>query len=471
MPQIIVYIQDKKRLAKLIEVIRKQVSSFEKNADYLEIHANISEANKENVKDYVDRVRVVFMTASASRGLSFPKTTHILVDIPRFEVEQNLMEIIQVMYRSRGEREMDMKEKEVLFYLSDRAVYYEGDRELSLRESVLNLLNVLLILKTSIMTRIAGSGQVGLQRLMMIPVGGKSVLAAGGTYIGKMGRLIGELRKQYELKPDHRDLKDASVGLRELFGQADLRVTNTSPPTTVKAMYQHPAATYLALRTSFSSKFEDAVFNGLHKLLEWEPMELGYISGGLLIVPIINKKVQERYLLKVEEKLREAKDSTLWQALKRICVNGEYPESLQSAAKDALDLLELLNKTSPEKIQQLMQDSQHADQYYAFPLLTFMHSEMMKRYFNCEKGEQEEPAFKSLLTAYIHTLYPVTDILPIGESYRDFPFILFRSFNLKEVRHKIFADTYLCISNEMNVLNMLLAYRQETSEESSFKSR
>ena len=43
------------------------------------------------------------MTASGSRGLSFPKTKHILVDIPHFQIEKNLMEVIQVIYRGRGE--------------------------------------------------------------------------------------------------------------------------------------------------------------------------------------------------------------------------------------------------------------------------------------------------------------------------------------------------------------------------------
>jgi hypothetical protein len=37
--------------------------------------------------------------------------------------------------------------------------------------------------------------------------------------------------------------------------------------------------------------------------------------------------------------------------------------------------------------------------------------------------------------------------------------VVFRSFNLKEVRNKLFSDTYLFISHEMNVLNMLLSYK------------
>ncbi|GAC1505660.1 MAG: hypothetical protein NVS2B14_17870 [Chamaesiphon sp.] len=90
--QLIVYIQDKPRLQRLIEEIKNQRKKFEKNRDYLEIHADISPQEKEDIDKYKNSVNVVFMTSSASRGLSFPKTKHILVDIPRFEIEKNLLD-------------------------------------------------------------------------------------------------------------------------------------------------------------------------------------------------------------------------------------------------------------------------------------------------------------------------------------------------------------------------------------------
>src|SRR5260370_7760800 len=94
------------------------------------------------------------MTASASRGLSFKRAKHILVDIPHFAIEQNLMEILQVIYRGRG-GDFDQDEKTLTFYLADRIAYPEqADRELALKESLLHLLNLTLILKTPTMTHI-----------------------------------------------------------------------------------------------------------------------------------------------------------------------------------------------------------------------------------------------------------------------------------------------------------------------------
>src|SRR5258708_38299558 len=133
------------------------------------------------------------MAASESRGHTFKRANHIVVDMPHFENEQNLMEILQVIYRGRG-GDFDQDEKTLTFYLADRIAYPEqADRELALKESLLHLLNVMLILKTAIMTRIEGSGQLGLnQRFRMIPIGGKSVLSAGGIFSKRLSYLLRE---------------------------------------------------------------------------------------------------------------------------------------------------------------------------------------------------------------------------------------------------------------------------------------
>ena len=125
----------------------------------------------------------------------------------------------------------------------------------------------------------------------------------------------------------------------------------------------------------------------------------------------------------------------------------------------ALELVDQLNDASADKTQRFSQDSWNADQYYAIPLLAFLQEAIIKEHFSQAPEEPEENSFRWLLAAYTHTLYPITSTLPIGDEYEEFPFILFRSFNLKEIRKRIFSDTHLLISNEMNVLNMLLSYR------------
>ncbi len=78
-PQQLVYIQDKRRLAELIQEIKKIRGTFEPNKDYLEIHANISERDKQDIKEFRKTARVVFMTASASRGSLSPRPPRFLL--------------------------------------------------------------------------------------------------------------------------------------------------------------------------------------------------------------------------------------------------------------------------------------------------------------------------------------------------------------------------------------------------------
>ena len=195
-------------------------------------------------------------------------------------------------------------------------------------------------------------------------------------------------------------------------------------------------------------------------MLEWDPLELGFIAGGLLIVSLADKIMQERYLMQLASKLKITKESDLWQEMKSIRANREYAPSLHTAIQDAIELIEKIASASPEKTQQLVEDSQQGDQYYALPLFTFMYRDLMKKYFSQKKSEIQQLAFRAILTSYIKNLYPVTTVLPIGDGYREFPFIVFRSFTFKEARNKMFADIYLLISNEMNVLNMILSYKK-----------
>lgn len=402
------------------------------------------------------------MTASASRGLSFKMARHILVDIPHFEIEQNLMEILQVIYRGRG-GDFDQDDKTLTFYLSDRVVYSDStDRELSVRESMLHLLNVLLILKTSIMTRIEGSGKIGLnQRFMMIPIGGKSVFAAGDTFTARMSKLIKELRDLSHRYWDDKRLEYVYTSLTRILGNACISLISTKE--------QHPdddglvRRSYLPLIRSFSDDFAGAVHKGFDRLLMQPPLERAYLSGGLLIVPIIQKSIQEKYWMQIEDIFeQDENERDLLASMRELSRSQRYPESLQVAMRDAIALIELLKDMSMGKTPHFEQESDHTDQHYALPLLTFLVSDVIKEYFKGkqEREEDSEMPFRSLLTAYVRTLYPADSILPIGSSYEEFPFVVFRSLNLSEARRKMFTDKYLFMSHEFNILNMLLSSRE-----------
>jgi hypothetical protein len=450
--QIIVYIQNKQRLAELIARIRDSRGKFEQFTDYLEIHASISEEEKEQIQKCKDTAKVIFMTASGSRGLSFPKTKHILVDIPRFQIEKNLMEVIQVIYRGRGEdkhgKTLDGEDKELVFYLSDTAVYYADDAELSLKESKLNLLNLLLILKTAVMTRILGYGYLGREKFLMIPIGGKSVSAVGDTFSNKMASLIKTLKS--ESQRGDMLLKEVYTSLEELLDRGDFVLTNSDNS-------RHKGDSYLEMRDNFNRNFLEKC-NPLAGLLSYDNLEIGHVCGSLLVVPLANKNLAEKYQISLHQKIKKCVDNQLLQKMYRIRDSKLYPENVISAIKGgAIELVQFLN-SEVEKTQYFEQLSQQFDRYYAIPLFAFVSGEEMQEYFaDLKQEEPDDNRFRDILSAYMRSLYPVGSVMPIGHKYQEFPFIVFRSYSLEQSREKIFTDKYLLTSNELNVLNLILS--------------
>ncbi|NET46164.1 MAG: helicase [Okeania sp. SIO2B3] len=468
--QILVYIQDKQKLQKLIEKISKS-RKFEQYKDYLEIHANLSDEKKSKIEGCKQDVKVVFMTSSASRGLSFPKAKIMLVEIPKFKIERNLMEIIQVIYRARGEywenntaKTLDNQPKQITFYLSDRAIYYPQEenispqeyteeQKLSLAESLLNIWNILLILKLSIMTRITGAGSLGMKKFMMIPIGGKSISAAGNTFSSQVTNLIRELKNEHRRHPQKQTLKDVYTSLTKIFSSADfvlLKDENKSKKS--DSQYR----SYLSLMESFNQQFSNYC-NRLDKLLNFGNIETGNLTGNLLVVPISQHRLEETYLMKLESQIRQFANQDLVDKMKEISRDEkDYPPNIQSAMKGSvLEFVKLL-KGDINRTQWFEQNSQNLDQYYALPLFVFMSRELMSEYFKTELEEEEETEFRTLLSKYVHYLYPAYNTLPIGRKYREFPFIVFRSYSLGEMREKIYSDRYLLTSNELNILNLIL---------------
>ncbi len=443
--QIIVYIQDKQRLGELIEKIEQQTKNFKPFEDYIEIHANISESEKEKINQCKNDVKVVFMTASGSRGLSFPKAKHILVEIPGFEIEKNLMEVIQVIYRGRGDDKIDNQDKELIFYLAQKSVYYQenlDNQQLAIQESVLSLLNILLILKASINTRIFGYGNIGREKFIIVPIGGKSIFTASQTFSARIANLIKQLKQEHRRNRSDILVEQVYTNLEQLLGTAQFTVKDTV------------SSNYLDLYKTFNRSFS-RICTSLDKLLDFGNLELAYISGSLLVVPIPKNTLEETYQMRVLDIATYANEQ-LWQNMQIISRRKSYPENLRSAIKDAIELINKL-KEEVDKTQKLEQFSQNSDQYYALPLFTFISAEILKEYFTNLTEEPEDERFRNILATYIRLLYPVNNILPIGDGYREFPFVLFRSYSLGEIRKKSFTDKYLLTSNELNVLNLILS--------------
>jgi hypothetical protein len=127
-----------------------------------------------------DEVRVFLMTSSGARGVSFPKTDCIIAAIPRFNIEAAFMEVAQLIYRGRGmytdpetgiEVSGDNKDRRLVMLINDFIIEREDidPKRLWLRQSS-DLLTLLVMLRSTIHTRIKGDGSNFPQNSNVLPL-------------------------------------------------------------------------------------------------------------------------------------------------------------------------------------------------------------------------------------------------------------------------------------------------------------
>jgi len=469
--QLIVYIQNKSRLFQLIDRVGKRLMKEKetddmdevwlRGRDYLEIHADISREEQLRIEASQETAHVIFMTASASRGLSFPYARHILVDVPRFDIAKNLMEIVQVVYRSRGNRMRDLAPKDVTFYLSEYVSPEEENRDQSIQGCILNLLTMLLLLKLSLMTRIQGSGSMGTDRVRVIPLGGKGISTAAATFSESMEDLLNALIKEQQRRRYDDRLREIYSAFLGLLQNAETQVRQERKARNTQAILS--ASVQQALATE---PFYQRIEAGLLPLLSGPLIEPIHVSGGLLIIPLAESTVSDSYQFRLAHEIMTYANEKLKNELLYVLYQKAiYTDRLRSAIRQALDLVEQINQEQVTRTQFVQQASRSSDRYLVIPQSILTSGAVFKEYFQ-EVNEQRkkehedlfwEDGFRDLLGRSIRALYPVETVLPITSNYEDIPFLIIRSYSLKETRHKMFTNRYLLTSNTFNILNMLLS--------------
>lgn len=97
--QIIVYVQDKKHLDVMSGKIAEECKIPRKSI--LTLHSKVDKSGL--TQDKINSFKVVLMTSTANRGVSFQNATKIVFQTPDFSPEEQLAEIIQLVFRGRGQ--------------------------------------------------------------------------------------------------------------------------------------------------------------------------------------------------------------------------------------------------------------------------------------------------------------------------------------------------------------------------------
>ncbi len=182
--QLIVFLQDKQFLRNLRDLVLESDSAFSAEEIQILDHQTDDPTRRRLLQpQHRDKVRVFLMTSSGARGISFPRATHLLVVVPRFAPEAQLMEIAQLIYRGRGASTLpdgtrfdgDRLPRTLTFWIDDYFVRdpKEADAERRARwwRHVIDLLTFLVLLRATVLTRITGDAGLARQRLAVVPVG------------------------------------------------------------------------------------------------------------------------------------------------------------------------------------------------------------------------------------------------------------------------------------------------------------
>jgi hypothetical protein len=330
--QLIVYIQDKSRLQDIINDVRTREGerghAFDERNAYLQIHSQVSREDKLAINAYKDIVRVVFMTSSASRGLSFPNTRSILVEVPHFDIEANLMEIMQVVYRGRGGD--DAVARSVTFYFGEPAYYSAADREWSLTQSALHVINMLILLKLCLLTRIRGAGEIRGRHYVVVPVGGKSVSRAGASVHHTMGRLLKDLADAWQHDRSDTTLRDLHGILRRTFGEMMAR----SQPSGMGDV-----SLLGLLHRSTPTVLLDLLAYGCAELRRKGFLERGVMAGEVLIVPVDAVSITHvaRLDIVIQRHLTPDVRAKMWAIIRN---KKRYPDGLRTGLRDFASVVE-----------------------------------------------------------------------------------------------------------------------------------
>ena len=458
--QLLVYIQDKQRLRQLISLVKKRLSRFDQNKTYLEIHSQVPDGNKETLLECRNKVRVVFMTSSAARGISFPHARHIIVELPRFQIENNLMEIIQVIYRGRGEfgegQNNDRAHKKVTVYIVEKVFTNAPNNQQSKITRAANLIGSLLVLRTAIMTRIVGAGYLGGRNIAMIPIGGKAMYSSGETFSTRIKSLMQLLRSHQRLHPDDQDVKLVLEHLPPFFKSSEFLVQK--PPRSSNSPVPHKQMRKKISLLSLLESGVDFLFDQcscMADLLEIEISPQVYMDGSLLIVPMNNHTVTSCYSIDPYSQIRSHITPNFINALNNIS-RGNYSENIKNEISFAIDFIDHLSQNEGNT-QQISDYSNFSDQYFAVPLHFLVADETLKRSFTGDENFSVSHDFRILLERYVKALYPANDFLPIGDGFVDFPWVIFKSYDLAQIRRSLFSANYFLNSRSLNLLNLILS--------------
>jgi hypothetical protein len=475
--QIIVYIQNIQRLNQLINAIKAQRANlpsgtFDEFKDYLQIHSIIPELTRQKIHAHKNTVQIIFMTSSASRGITFARVRHIFIEVPKFQIENNLMEIVQTVYRGRGgetaaERNLEQQTRWLNFYLQDTIRYADSEQKPArYQRGITGLMNIILLLQAALKTRIIGYGDIGRKRhLRIIPVGDKHLDSVGDSLLTGVARLLTQIRREVNRSLDNQ--KAGVSGYENSLAKLGEDIRNIFKRTETRVFNEQAKPAILNKLNVLYEQFSERATKSFYELLDHDFQSEYYLEGDILTIQIDGSEERidvSRNLLNVTQIDR------LVERMQGHAKNPQYADSLRKELSHIATEIENLQQAGDDtrKSQDVYSKNNSSSQYLSIPLPVLFKPEIFKDYFsegsetkNYEAQTTERDSFRDLLGYHLYLLYQINDKLPLDGGYETFPFILFRCDNFIAIRQQRFDRRYLFSSTTFNLINLILSSDSE----------
>ncbi|MEH2413724.1 helicase-related protein [Nostoc sp.] len=459
--QLIFFAQDKAFLRHLQEKLTSGKDALVNKGQVAVLDQSVP-ANKrlELVKEpRRDQIRVFLMTSSGARGVSFPKTDWIIAAIPRFNIEAALMEVAQLIYRGRGmytdpETGMqvsgDYKDRRLVMLINDFIIEGEDiDRErLWLRQSS-DLLTLLVMLRSTIHTRIKGDAGLKYKRIAFVPVG----LIGDEELLRLMSdEVLDFLHETKVFIRDHHSQEAKAIAIKaanlteQIFKHLNLTGQASDRNAKSYANYQTLEA-LLKTVSRMSSRLLPSLDN--HELQI--PDGLTCI-GPFWIEDWSDRQTEERFSFEGWKSYIQRNSSNLLALLQRIYEDNKFPPKLKRPAKE---LHRLLIRKQEESVLEYstLQALRTKNIVVGLPL-DYPHFWNEHPEDNIRQQVLEDPL--TWRNALGRSLNPQGLIIPVVAQYREFPWVAVAGRRIYTQLETVFSDRYFMASSELNLLNTIL---------------
>jgi len=418
-----------------------------------------------------DTIRIFLMTSSGARGISFPKTDWIIAVIPRFKIEAALMEVAQLIYRGRGmytdsetQKQVsgDNKPRQLVMLINDGLLVDENseDSRRWLRQAS-DLLTLLMMLRSTIHTRIKGDAGLKRQQIAFVPVGSVGDEELLNPMSDDVWNFLKEARvfiSDNQIKDNKGIVKKAQDLTQKIFAHFTLKGSTADRQTKSYVDYT-TLSTFIKAASRNSSPLLPTLVNTNLVI----PESLTCI-GPFWMENWSKRSMEEKYSF---EGWRKSIQQYSQELIKLLIVidkdeDGKFPPKLKHPAKGLCQLLKRDKEESTLEYSTL-QTLKTENIVVSIPL-DYPHFWQEQLEDNSRTQLLEEPAAWQKNLG--RTLTTQRLVMPVIPQYETFPWAAVAGPRIFSQLETIFSDRYFLASSELNLLNTILLV-DELSEDTA----